>query len=54
MPKIGRTSTSFIISLALHGILVLVLGFYMAYTQSEKFQAWVDAVSYTHLTLPTN
>lgn len=43
MPKIGRTSTSFIISLALHGILVLVLGFYMAYTQSERFQAWVDA-----------
>lgn len=48
--KVGRTSSAFVISLVLHGVIAIVLGFYMAYTQSERFQQWVDATFFK----PTN
>lgn len=39
---VGRTSTSFLISLVLHGVVALVVGMYMVYTESETVQRWVE------------
>jgi len=51
MAKIfGRTSTAFMISLVIHGVALFVLGIYMVYTQSEKFQQLIDAAFFK----PTN
>jgi len=37
----GATGQSFIISLILHGAILLVLGAYIAYTQSPPVKEWV-------------
>jgi len=40
--SVGRTSTSFLISVILHGVVALVIGMYMLYTESETVQKWVE------------
>jgi hypothetical protein len=40
--SVGRTSTSFIVSVVLHAAIALVIGMYMIYTESETVQRWVE------------
>jgi hypothetical protein len=40
--SIGRTSTSFTISVVLHAAVALFIGMYMIYTESETVQKWVE------------
>ena len=44
MRKSKNTSQSFLISLILHGVILLVLGAYITYTQSPPVKEWVASV----------
>lgn len=40
--SVGRTSSAFAVSVALHAVVALIVGMYMVYTESETVQKWVE------------